>query len=161
MGLSSLQGGIPEGWEGYYLSSCPRCLVQYRMESRDSWTLTFSGPFYSASLAVNTLAFFCCCSQWLLSGIWDDTQLTQDVLCEWALLAGWLPSHLQPIVKPHEKALWVGWDETLEADAVFKVSLSPHCYQAERLASHPLVFQTQMCLITYKYHSLTAPKNNN
>lgn len=61
------------------------------------------------------------------------------------------------IVKLHEKALWVGWDGALEADAVPKLSLSTYCGKEDGLVLNPMVFQTQMCLITYKYHSLDYP----
>ena len=48
----------------------------------------------------------------------------------------------------------------MEADAVLKLSL----HTVTKLSGFiltPLVFQAQMYLITYKYHLLTAPKNNN
>lgn len=90
------------------------------------------------------------CSHWLLSRICDDAQQTQDILCEWALLASGFPGIFNPLSTPQEGAVGgVGWDW---ADAVLRLSL--------RTAS-PLVFQSQMYLVAYKCHSLTAPTNNN
>ena len=75
---------------------------------------------------------------------------------------GWVVSqHPQPIVKPMRRHC--GWGgKRLLRQMQYSSSLSLHTVTKQSgFLLTLLVFQTQMCLITYKYHSLTAPKNNN